>query len=76
MIIDVTGIELTPGYFGLGCLGNGGHLNEYGESIECCCNECDYLECCGKEHDHRKCRTCHIAECPRASWEMFPEEEL
>ena len=34
-IIDITGIELTPGE-PLVCLGNGEH------GFECCCDECDY----------------------------------
>ena len=46
MIIDVTGVELTPGNFGKNCLGNGKHFDKNGEPIECCCEECDYyLEC-------------------------------
>lgn len=46
MILDVTGIELTPGNNGKDCLGNGEHIDELGEIIECCCEECDYyLEC-------------------------------
>ena len=46
MIIDVTGITLTPGNNGDDCLGNGEHTDENGFPIECCCDECDYyLEC-------------------------------
>ena len=38
-VIDITGIELTPGEPDV-CLGNG----ELG--FECCCDECDfYLRC-------------------------------
>ena len=69
MIKDVTGIELTPGYRGYGCLGNGGHLDKNGNSIMCCCDECDYLTCCGAEHDHNECKTCTSIECPRAGWD-------
>ena len=43
MIIDITGIELTPGYGGEYCKGNGEHFDEQGEPIECCCDECNYL---------------------------------
>ena len=46
MIIDITGIILTPGNGGNDCLGNGEHTDENGNLIECCCDECDYyLEC-------------------------------
>ena len=46
MMIDVTGIKLTPGNHGEICEGNGKHKDEQGELIECCCDECDcYLEC-------------------------------
>ena len=34
-VIDITGIELTPGQPAV-CLGNGEH------GFECCCDECDY----------------------------------
>ena len=46
MIIDVTGIILTPGNNGKDCLGNGENCDEYGNPIVCCCEECDYLICC------------------------------
>ena len=46
MIIDVTGIELTPGNNGEDCKGNGKHLDENGNLIECCCDECNYMLCC------------------------------
>lgn len=46
MIIDVTGIALTPGNGGEYCLGNGEHRDKNGNLIDCCCDECDwYLEC-------------------------------
>ena len=38
-IIDITGVELTPGN-PIVCLGNG----EGG--FECCCDECDYFLLC------------------------------
>ena len=50
MIIDVTGIELTPGEHGENCRGNGKHADESGKPIECCCDECDYLGDCYPEY--------------------------
>ena len=38
-VIDVTGVELTPGEPDV-CLGNGE------QGYECCCDECDYLALC------------------------------
>ena len=46
MVIDVTGIVLTPGNQGKDCLGNGEHITEKGYHIEWCCDECDYYLCC------------------------------
>ena len=46
MIIDVTGIILTPGNNGKDCEGNGEHRGSFGNLIECCCEECDYYLCC------------------------------
>lgn len=46
MLIDVTGIELTPGNGGKHCLGNGKHYDDNGNLIEICCDECDYYLCC------------------------------
>ena len=46
-VIDVTGTELTP-YQPELCKGNGKTLDENGELIECCCDECDYLMGCLK----------------------------
>ncbi len=43
-IIDVTGVELTPGERTV-CLGNGE------QGFECCCDECDYLLLCYPEYD-------------------------
>lgn len=42
MIIDITGIILTPGNEVNNCLGNGEHKDKNGNLIECCCDECDY----------------------------------
>ncbi len=58
MIVDITGIELTPGDNGEYCLGNGEHLDESGNFIECCCDECGYLMCCLEEHDSDECKKC------------------
>ena len=43
-IIDITGIELTPGKPTV-CLGNGEH------GFECSCDECDYFLLCFPEFD-------------------------
>ncbi|MBR6768311.1 MAG: hypothetical protein IKM34_02355 [Clostridia bacterium] len=43
-IIDITGIELTPGKPTV-CLGNGE------QGFECCCDECDYFLHCFPEFD-------------------------
>ena len=45
-VIDITGIELTPGKPD-DCLGNG----ERG--VECCCDECDYFLLCFPEFDSK-----------------------
>ena len=63
MIIDITGIELTPGNNGKNCKGNGEHFDEQGNLIECCCDECDYLLCCTS--DNVDCNECKDYECPR-----------
>ena len=34
---------------GKDCIGNGEHVDETGELIECMCDECDYLAVCVKE---------------------------
>lgn len=66
MIIDVTGIELTPGNGGLECLGNGEHFDEFGERIECCCDECDYMMCCFYMENLNECKNCNDRFCPHA----------
>ncbi len=43
-VIDVTGIELTPGEPDV-CLGNGE------QGFECCCDECDYFLLCCPEYE-------------------------
>ena len=45
-VIDVTGIELTPGEPDV-CLGNGE------QGFECCCDECDYYLICFPEFDQK-----------------------
>ena len=45
-VIDVTGIELTPGEPAV-CLGNGE------QGFECCCDECDYYLICFPEFDQK-----------------------
>ena len=62
MIIDITGTKLTPGNIGKDCLGNGYH-----ESIERCCDECNYLMCCIDETYPKNCVSCDDIECPRKS---------
>ena len=64
MIIDITGVELTPGNNGENCLGNGEHLDKAGNLIGCCCDECDYLMCCLDEHNSDECEKCTDKECP------------
>lgn len=66
MIIDITGIELTPGNFGKNCLGNGEHYDEHGNILECCCDECSYMMCCLKDHDPNECMTCTDNNCPNS----------
>ena len=62
MIIDVTGIELTPKSGN--CLGDGRHFDENGTLIECCCDECDYLMCCTDTFLTTSCEECEDAYCP------------
>lgn len=73
MIIDVTGIELTPGNFGKDCLGNGFHVDEKGKNIECCCDECDYMRCCFETPTMKECGACNDRECPHSKYN--PEGE-
>lgn len=49
MIIDLSGIILTPSEDGKECLGNGESFDKYGNRIECCCDECDYFLICFPE---------------------------
>lgn len=66
MIIDISGIELLPGKRGSDCLGNGEHFDEFGNKIECCCDECDYMLCCFGKQSKKVCDNCTDTECPRA----------
>lgn len=66
MILDITGIELTPGKCGDNCLGNGNRLNEIGQRIECCCDECAYMVCCQESHCEDECLSCNDEFCPRS----------
>ena len=45
-VIDITGIELTPGQPAV-CLGNGA------QGLECCCDECNYYLLCFPEFDQK-----------------------
>ena len=63
MIIDISGIELTPGNRGEECKGNGKHFDKNGKLIECCCDECNYLVCCTA--DNLNCDVCLDLECIR-----------
>ena len=47
-----TGILLTPGFHGEGCLGNGLH-----PGYECCCDECDYYLICFPDWKERQSGT-------------------
>ncbi|MDO4811065.1 MAG: hypothetical protein Q3985_03875 [Eubacteriales bacterium] len=64
MIVDVTGICLTPGYGGADCPGNGKHFDASGNRLECCCDECNYMICCFYQ---MQCDTCTDSDCPRKS---------
>ena len=66
MIVDVTGVVLTPGDNGRFCLGNGKYYDENGEKIECCCDECSYMLCCLPEHSADECKTCTDGRCEKA----------
>ena len=61
MIIDSTGITLTPGKGGADCLGNGMH-----KDVECCCDQCDYMLCCMETHNSEECKICEDRDCPRS----------
>ncbi len=50
MILDVTGIGITPSKKGVDCIGNGKYKDKNGNYIECCCDECDYFIYCFEEY--------------------------
>jgi len=60
MTTDGAKIKLTPGGEGKKCLGSGSH-----ESIECLCDECDYLSCCFDEDINKRCAGCEGDACWR-----------
>lgn len=62
MIIDITGIPITPGNLGADCLGNGLH-----KGVECSCDECDYMMCCTENHNPEECLNCKDKDCPRSA---------
>lgn len=70
MIIDITGVELTPGNMGRDCPGNGLHT-----LYECCCEECDYMLCCLESHNPQECEHCKDLDCPRAG-QKAPSERI
>ncbi len=61
MIIDLTGIVLTPGNLGRDCMGNG-----LLDPEKCCCEECDYMLCCLENHNPAQCLHCKDKYCPRS----------
>lgn len=65
VFIDATGIRLVPGNGGKDCPGNGNYKDEYGNLIEMCCDECNFLECCLDEELKVVCLECCIEGCPR-----------
>lgn len=65
MIVDITGIILTPGNGGADCPGNGIHFDNNGNRIECCCDECDDLPCCVDIKWSEKCGACSSLNCPK-----------
>lgn len=66
MIIDISGTVLMPGNLGADCPGDGAHKDAWGEIIECCCDECDYMLCCLESHDSAECARCIDEDCPRS----------
>lgn len=66
MIVDITGTILIPGNQGENCPGNGEYTDEYGNYIECCCEECDYMICCFKMKNQEMCNSCHDYRCPNS----------
>ena len=71
MIIDVTGVELIPGNGGADCPGNGECVDQNGNKIECCCDECDYMICCLEEMSQKMCHNFAEYGCPHISDEQM-----
>ncbi len=67
MILDFTKVELIPGNNGKDCKGNGTKTNDFGQLIECCCEECDYYLCCYENISEEACEHCNDIKCPRAN---------
>lgn len=63
-LFDESKMKLIPGNFGKDCPANGLYIDEDGELIECCCDECDYLMCCTEELIESECKRCKNRECP------------
>lgn len=66
MLVDITGVILTPGDNGDFCLGNGEHYDEYGNLIEICCDECNYALCCLKD----ACKNCTLDKCIKEEFDF------
>ena len=67
-IIDITGVELTPGKPAV-CLGNGE------QGFECCCDECDYFLLCFPGFDS-KSETINKTEIPRPYYDKSNAKAL
>ncbi len=46
MIVDIAGVVLFPENQGKDCPGNSLHHDAFGNVIDRCCDECDYMMCC------------------------------
>lgn len=66
MLVDITGVVLTPGNNGDDCMGNGEHYDGNGNQI-ICCDECSYQLCCCEKPD---CAKCNDMQCPRKEKEV------
>lgn len=58
------GVTLSPGNLGNDCIYNGLHKDIFGRTIECCCDECNFLLCCIPENNKNKCENCTQKYCP------------
>ena len=57
--------QLKPGNSGLDCPKNGTKYDNYGNWIECFCDECDFLLCCCPEYKIISWSECKDQTCPR-----------